>query len=790
MERMGIFARLGAVLRHTIRCKQSERSGTLRVCGVVFSTWIALCLLAATAPCVSGGRIVQRSRKSIALALQGGGAYGLIHFGAIEWLEGHHIPIDEIAGNSGGALTGGWYATGLDLLTDDELRYPPAHDGPGSMKLHGVAEVLSALDFDALFAESPSYKDAALARKLERRRYPSEFVYGIVAGGIRHPDGLLAAPKVRLLLDSIAVRYPAQFLYGKAPDAPFDALPTPFRCVATDASNSDPYAWRTVVLGGKAMLPKTPGYELSYSRALRASMAIPVAFTPVYVPPLLKPGALATYALVDGGIWDNYPIDVADQEFQPDILIGFCFDNPPPSNYVPRADYLHVQLDKGKFGGYEYSEWRELAWLGYLTMEKAYEKGLLDRLKPQMMSLDDYLAYRAKRRLRGSKISTTPQEVVADGAVNVDKVREVVLGQDITDPEVRSRLEKALLALLVDGDLATVGYELENRSGITVLHVQPEVHENGPPFVHFGTPVVAESRDRMWTRLEAKAVAPTPLGSSWHLEGAAGLDQQASFGLEIPFHSDRLVLAPSAGITETQRFGFSDGIRTSSMLLGDSHAGISLTYRPTRDSEISFGGFGAALATGESRGLPLMLPSGSYSYLSLDGEVDTTDAAVSPTSGFRGRFVLHDLLDYPGASRTLPQFDARASWFRPWPRLDTTLFFRGAAGTSFGWHAPFAAQYSLGGYGLLDAYVRDEILDSGYAYGGAGGLTRLSSLPWYVGHTYLGWWAETAQAAGREWNSGTIGLVIETRIGPLLLAGSLGDRGRAQFELVFGRFFL
>ena len=53
-----------------------------------------------------------RKRPRIGLVLEGGGALGLAHIGAIQWLEEHHIP-GIVAGTSMGGLIGGFYAMGM-----------------------------------------------------------------------------------------------------------------------------------------------------------------------------------------------------------------------------------------------------------------------------------------------------------------------------------------------------------------------------------------------------------------------------------------------------------------------------------------------------------------------------------------------------------------------------------------------------------------------------------------------------------------------------------------------------
>lgn len=56
-----------------------------------------------------------KERKTMALALGGGGARGAAHIGILRVLEQEKIPIDYIVGNSMGAVIGGLYSSGVTL---------------------------------------------------------------------------------------------------------------------------------------------------------------------------------------------------------------------------------------------------------------------------------------------------------------------------------------------------------------------------------------------------------------------------------------------------------------------------------------------------------------------------------------------------------------------------------------------------------------------------------------------------------------------------------------------------
>ena len=76
----------------------------------------------------------------------------------------------------------------------------------------------------------------------------------------------------------------------------FMDLPIPFVCVATEMVTAKPKIW----------------YEGKLNTALRSTMSIPGVFAPVKVDGMV---------LVDGGMRDNYPTDLA-REMGADIIIG------------------------------------------------------------------------------------------------------------------------------------------------------------------------------------------------------------------------------------------------------------------------------------------------------------------------------------------------------------------------------------------------------------------------------------------------------------------------------------
>ncbi len=221
-------------------------------------------VIADDAPAESSDR-----RPKIGLVLSGGGARGAAHIGVIRVLEQMHVPIDAVAGTSMGAVVGGLYAAGL---SGDE-----------------IAGVFRELDWQDLLRDRALRKDLVYRRKQDDRSFLATAGLGISADdGVVLPLGLVQGQKITQVLRNATM--------GVADVQDFDKLPTPFRGLATDLVSGDPVVLRSGDL----------------ATVLRASMSAPGVFAPVEIDGRL---------LVDGGLVDNLPVDLA-REMGVDIVIA------------------------------------------------------------------------------------------------------------------------------------------------------------------------------------------------------------------------------------------------------------------------------------------------------------------------------------------------------------------------------------------------------------------------------------------------------------------------------------
>ena len=234
-----------------------------------------VCFLLATmmvAPCFSResstkGRLLPEGRKKVAVVLSGGGAKGVAHIGALKVIEKAGLPVDIITGTSMGSLVGGLYAIGYDANSLDSL--------------------VRSLDWNYLLSDRENLHRQSIA---DRRRQNTYILSrGLTFGKRNSSDGgFITGKNIELLLEKLC--------NGYTDSLDFNRLPIPFACVATDLANF------TEVDFHSGRLPQ----------AMRASMSIPAAFSPVRIDSMV---------LVDGGMRNNFPADIAKQ-MGADIIIG------------------------------------------------------------------------------------------------------------------------------------------------------------------------------------------------------------------------------------------------------------------------------------------------------------------------------------------------------------------------------------------------------------------------------------------------------------------------------------
>ncbi|MFS4454589.1 patatin-like phospholipase family protein [Maribacter sp. 2304DJ31-5] len=204
--------------------------------------------------------------KKVGLVLSGGGAKGLAHIGALKVIEEAGVQIDYIGGTSMGAIIGALYASGYSATELDSM--------------------FRARDFGSLIQDNLPRSAKTFYEKEDSERYALTLPFNNFKVSI--PPAYSEGQNIYNEL--------VRLLYHVKDVEDFSKLPIPFVCVATDIETG-----KEVVLNS-GYLPE----------AIMASGTLPSLF---------EPSSIDDKVLIDGGVVNNYPIDLVE-ELGADIIIG------------------------------------------------------------------------------------------------------------------------------------------------------------------------------------------------------------------------------------------------------------------------------------------------------------------------------------------------------------------------------------------------------------------------------------------------------------------------------------
>ena len=277
----------------------------------------------------------------VGLVLSGGGAKGIAHIGVIKALEDNDIPIDCVTGTSMGAIVGSLYACGYSPEQMMQLIKSPV--------FLNCATGTIAPEFQYYFARpvpTPQWGSVNLSFK--------DSVNNDIAGQIL-PSSFINPIPMNIEFLELFTPYSSQC------GMDFDRLMVPFRCVTSDVYHKHKIVLKDGLLG----------------RAVRASMSFPLVFRPIEMDGVL---------VYDGGIYDNFPVDVMQEDFNPDFIIGVSVSGPDGkpkknnvmsqledmiiqnNNYdVPSSDGIKIQCPVLQFGVLDFQKADVIYDIGYKT---------------------------------------------------------------------------------------------------------------------------------------------------------------------------------------------------------------------------------------------------------------------------------------------------------------------------------------------------------------------------------------------------------------------------------------
>jgi len=245
--------------------------------------------------------------QKVALVLSGGGAKGIAHVGVLKALEENEIPIDYVVGTSMGGIVAACYAAGyspteieLMMLSDDFQRW-----------VNGKLEK----GFNYYYSKDDN-NAAFLSLKLSLDSTFNASISSSLASDLSLNFALLE----KFAQPSANANYN------------FDSLVVPARIMAADVFTQNEIAIDHGSLGS----------------AVRATLSVPFFYKPI---------KFNGKYLFDGGIYNNFPVDVAQREFNPDVIIGVNVSSKVFNDYPEKEDedllnrsLLFMLLDKSNPG--------------------------------------------------------------------------------------------------------------------------------------------------------------------------------------------------------------------------------------------------------------------------------------------------------------------------------------------------------------------------------------------------------------------------------------------------------
>ncbi|MGA0735028.1 MAG: patatin-like phospholipase family protein [Steroidobacteraceae bacterium] len=707
-----------------------------------------------------------QSAPRVGLVLSGGGARGAAHVGVLKVLEEQRIPIHAIAGTSMGAVVGGLYASGLSAGE--------------------ITALIESDEWRAAFTEPAPRDRLSFRRKSEDQNFLVKFPLGIKSGSFRLPKGLVSGQRVSQALRRVT--------FPVAGRAQFDQLPIPFRAVATDLETGD-----AVVLGSGDLVD-----------AMRASLAAPGVFAPVEIDGRL---------LVDGGLANNLPVDVA-QAMGVDVLIvvdvGFplrkrdtldsvtTISNQMLSILIRRGsdaqrerlgtrDIL-ISPDLGEASSFDFAIVPQATSLG-----ESAARAAATQLASLSMDVAGYAAWLADRAAAREQSPQIRQVRIADSAI---RYRRLIEGRFAGATLDTKGIDGAVSTLFGRGNFESVDYRVQGESRDTLL-VAARRNSWGPNYVRFGLSLQDDFNGNSTYNAAARFVLADigSLAAEWVWDVQVGVEPRIATEAHIPFGDEaRWFWMPQASFELRNVPLVRGGERIAEYRLRTSEYGLDVGRELSNWGEVRAG---VRQATGRARlrlGDPSLATSDAFDVREYFGRfsIDTLDDRNFPR---RGQYLV---TEWRG-ERTGLGSDRNADivtldWLSARSRgRDTFAFW-----TSFGTQIDSAADnvrtlFPLGGFLNLSGIAPETLSGRHFAIAralyyrqiGRGGEGFLN-VPAYAGLSVEAgnvWDDRSEISLASSLKQGSLFFGFDTLFGPVYIGTGFGENSDSNFYLFLGRTF-
>ncbi|MGQ0383759.1 MAG: patatin-like phospholipase family protein [Gammaproteobacteria bacterium] len=712
----------------------------------------------------------QPARPRVGLALSGGGSRGLAHVGVLKVLEEQRVPIHAIAGTSMGAVIGGLYAAGRS----------PAE----------IEALVATLDWNEAFRDRSPRRDMNFRRKQDDREFLVRFPLGVKGGEFRVPRGLIQGQKLTQILrrETIAV----------AGIGDFDRLPTPFRAVATDLETGA----RSVLAGG------------DLTQALRASMSAPGVFAPAEIGGRL---------LVDGGLVENLPVDIA-KEMGVDVVIAVDVGFPPVgrreltsalavSNQMLTL-MMQRETDRQKsllgpadlmiepaLGTMPSTDFTEVARKVALGAEAA--RGQSMRLAALALGEEDWRRHLATRT-PGPQRPDIRFVRVDEGSARYRKRIEAELEPAVGAPLDATGMEQHLSRLYGDDNFESLDYRIVRDGERSGIEVSARRKSWGPNYLRFGLELQDdfEGSNSFNAGVRALVTEANRFGAEWQTDLRVGADPRFRTELYQPLgYASRWFVAPRI-LVERRLFDVLEGEdRLATYRVRNAEVGVDLGREFASWGEwrtgILRGDGKRSLAVGDPND-PDLPPLDDFDRGEFYSRfsVDRLDDVYFPRNGelfaLQWRGPRESLGADADADRISLDFQIARSYGR-----STWVLSTSAGAVVSGAGDQVQDFYSLGGLFNLSGLSPDAISGPHFAVARAVYYRRIGSgqegflnVPTYLGASLEqgnAWQDRSDISFSSARTNGAVFLGFDTFLGPVYLAAGFDEGGGRSFYLLLGR---
>ncbi len=700
-------------------------------------------------------------RPRIGLALSGGGARGAAHIGVLRVLEKNRIPIDFIAGTSMGSIVGGMYASGE---SPDELE-----------------AMISHIDWKDAFTDRIPRRDRSFRRKRDDDLYLVKHKPGVSGMHLKFPPGLLDGQKIDLILKRNTLHV--------VTIRDFDDLSIPYRAVACDLESGDP-----VVLEGGDL-----------ARAMRASMSIPIVFSPREIDGRL---------LVDGGVSCNLPIDIV-RRMGADIVIAVDISTPLQTrdeltSVLAVTDQItsiltrrNTDIQIESLEGRDIFIRPELGDISTASFDRAAEaiplgvaaaEAAIGDLERYSVSEQEYRAYKAGRARSERALKVDDIRIINHSRLS-DAVITSRLGVETAKQLDVDELEKDLEQIYGLELFESVYYDIAAESDSTILTVTVRERSWGPNYLQFGIAVFEDFEGPNFNLSAAYTrTAVNRLNGEWRTALQIGKEPNLYTEFYQPIdYSLRYFVHPHASIGEKADNIFdSEGHKISERNIFRYGAGLSAGRELGTWGEIRAGLLRDAGTISTQVGDPgvpdLDFDTGE---MFLQFFADELDDVNFPSSGASLRIRLTAAREYLGSDIDYEQLLADGSLALSMG--SNTALLSGYIATTLEGDSPYQSLFRLGGFTRLSGLEQNELrgqhaaLVSGTFYRRIADISLVSiygGLSLEYGNVFQerdDIDAENGLAAG------SLFLGLATPIGPVYIAYGITEGERQNYYLSLGR---